>query len=516
LTVAPPPVIVTQPISQTRFPGETVIFSAAASGTPTPTVQWEVSTNGGVNFSNIPGATSTTLTLVASAALAGDEYEAVFTNPAGSATTNAATLDVPALTAVTSTTANGSYGVGTAINITLNFSEPVTLASGDLTVVLNNGATVIVAPFSDSASASGTYTVANGQFTAALDSTAVTLAVGATLEDAGGNAVDFAIPTGQSLLNHSTLTIETLPPVINPVSPQVVADDSSAMFFVTAQNPGGFPLTYTVAPGSPPGASINPQTGLFTWSPSEANGQAPGVYTFVISAAYLRTGQSTSTTVSIDVGPTSMDVGSGQAARLGVALGLTQSAEYYHNFVAQAYSTFLGRLPDATGLTYWVGLMQGGLSDEHLEAGFIGSTEYITKHGGPGAGWVQGMYVNLLGRTPASLEVQYWLKQLSSGKSTSDVAYGFAASQERESQRVQADYVKYLGRSASASEVSSWVNVFLAGGSNERVISGFVSSQEYFQGHGGDIVDWLFSAYRATLQRQPDAAGYQAWLIALE
>ncbi len=448
--------------------------------------------------------------------MCGNEYKAVFSNPAGSATTNAATLTVPALAAITSTTVNGSYGAGAAIDITLNFSEPVTLAGGDLTVLLNNGASITVAPFSDSESASGTYTVADGQFTAALDSTAVTLAPSATLEDASGNAVGLAIPTHQSLVNHSTFIIDIPPPVINPVSPQVVADDSSAMFFVTAQNPHGFPLAFAVAPGSPPGASINPQTGLFTWTPSEANGQAPGVYRIKITATYLQTGQSASTIVTINVGPTSADAGSGPAARLGVALGLTQSAEYYHNFVAQAYSTFLGRLPDATGLGYWVGLMQNGLSDEHLEAGFLGSSEYISKHGGAGAGWVQGMYVNLLGRTPASSEVQYWLKQLGAGKSTSDVAYGFAASQERESQRVQADYLEYLGRSASASEVSSWVNVFLAGGSNERVMSGFVSSQEYFQSHGGDIVDWLFAAYRASLQREPDAAGYQAWLSALE
>ena len=278
----------------------------------------------------------------------------------------------------------------------------------------------------------------------------------------------------------------------------------------------GFPLAFTIASGSAPGASINPQTGLFTWTPSEANGQAPSVYKFIIAATYLGTGQTASTTLTITVGSSSTDQGSGQAARLGVALGLTQIAEYYRNFVAGAYSTFLGRLPDAKGLTYWVGLMQTGLSDEHLEAGFIGSTEYITNHGGAGAGWVHGMYVNLLGRTPALSEVQFWLKQLNAGKSTSDIAYGFAASQERESQRIQADYLQYLGRSAGAGEVSSWVNVFLGGGSNERVISGFVSSQEYFQSHGSDVVDWLFAAYRTTLQRQPDPVGYQNWLIVLE
>ena len=43
--------------------GEPASFESAASGTPTPTVQWERSTNGGASWSPIPGATSPTLTI---------------------------------------------------------------------------------------------------------------------------------------------------------------------------------------------------------------------------------------------------------------------------------------------------------------------------------------------------------------------------------------------------------------------------------------------------------------------
>jgi hypothetical protein len=215
---------------------------------------------------------------------------------------------------------------------------------------------------------------------------------------------------------------------------------------------------------------------------------------------------------TITVGPSSTNQGSGIVARTNVAYAITQSAEYFSNFITAAYSKYLGRTPDANGLAYWVNLMQNGLSDEHLEAGFIGSAEYIANHGGPGAGWVQGMYFNLLGRTPSPSEVQYWLNQLAAGESTSDIAYGFAASQERESLRVQADYHQYLGRNASPAEVTYWVNVFLNGGSNKKVVAGFVASQEYFQTTGSNnIVDWLFADFDATLNRLPDMAGYQYW-----
>ena len=84
------PVITLNPSNHSLAGSGTITFTAAASGTPTPTVQWQVSTNGGATFTNIPGATSTTLTITASPALDGNEYRAVFTNVCGSATTGMA------------------------------------------------------------------------------------------------------------------------------------------------------------------------------------------------------------------------------------------------------------------------------------------------------------------------------------------------------------------------------------------------------------------------------------------
>jgi hypothetical protein len=167
---------------------------------------------------------------------------------------------------------------------------------------------------------------------------------------------------------------------------------------------------------------------------------------------------------------------------------LTHSAEYYQNIVTRAYQGYLGRTPDSAGLAAWVAALQGGLKDEQLEAGFIGSAEYIADHGGSGAAWVDGMYHDLLGRTPAATEVSGWVRAMAQGLTPEQVAYGFAASAEREGQRVSADYVHYLGRQPSTDEVDAWVQVFLHGASNEDVIAGFVGSPEYFQKHTGQGV----------------------------
>jgi hypothetical protein len=197
-----------------------------------------------------------------------------------------------------------------------------------------------------------------------------------------------------------------------------------------------------------------------------------------------------------------------------IAQAITHSAENYTKFVTEAYHRYLGRLPDAPGLASWVQGMQQGLSDERLEAGFIGSPEYIQDHGGQGAGWVTGMYKDLLGRAPAQSEVENWLQVLNQGASTTAVAYGFAASPEREGERITADYRTYLGRFPGSSEVAGWVDNFEHGVSNEDVVGGFVGSPEYYDRAGGNVDSalWLLSVYRSVLGREPAEADYVAWV----
>jgi hypothetical protein len=199
-----------------------------------------------------------------------------------------------------------------------------------------------------------------------------------------------------------------------------------------------------------------------------------------------------------------------------VAIALTTSAEYYSNRIITAYQTYLSRGPDVSGLAYWISRMQQGLTDEQLEAGFIGSPEYIQNHGGTGAAWVVGMYQDILGRSPDAAGLSYWLQQLQQGVPASTIAYGFAASPEREAQRVTADYQQFLSRAPAQAEVNYWVNQFLSGKTNEQVIAGFVASQEDYQKHYNDARDWIFGAYQNILGRLPDPAGLNHWLSVLE
>jgi hypothetical protein len=92
------PLVTTNPLSRTVTTGEGAQFTAAASGLPPPSVQWQLSTNGGATFSNDTtdaGNTTPTLTVAGTtAAMNAREYRAVFTNFVGAATTIPATLTV--------------------------------------------------------------------------------------------------------------------------------------------------------------------------------------------------------------------------------------------------------------------------------------------------------------------------------------------------------------------------------------------------------------------------------------
>ncbi len=125
LTVNTPPSVATSPASQTVTIGATATFTASASGSPTPTVQWQVDSGSG--FTDIAGATSTTLSFTVTPAQSNSAYRAIFTNPAGSATTSAAILTVSLATQTITVT---SPAPATAIVSGATYTPSATASSG--------------------------------------------------------------------------------------------------------------------------------------------------------------------------------------------------------------------------------------------------------------------------------------------------------------------------------------------------------------------------------------------------
>jgi hypothetical protein len=94
----------------------------------------------------------------------------------------------PTVTNVTSTTANGTYGVGATITITISFSEAVTV-TGTPQLALNSGGTAQFTSGSGTNTLTFTYVVAAGQNSSRLDYTSTTALTlnGGTITDADGS-----------------------------------------------------------------------------------------------------------------------------------------------------------------------------------------------------------------------------------------------------------------------------------------------------------------------------------------
>jgi subtilisin-like proprotein convertase family protein len=101
------PLITTQPVATTRCVGTAATFTVVAStpnGPAAPTYQWQVSTNSGLTYTNIAGATGATLTIASVASIMNNNlYQCIVTTApcAATVTSNAVRLTVNLLPTIT-------------------------------------------------------------------------------------------------------------------------------------------------------------------------------------------------------------------------------------------------------------------------------------------------------------------------------------------------------------------------------------------------------------------------------
>ncbi|MES2893332.1 MAG: hypothetical protein V4725_15010, partial [Bacteroidota bacterium] len=94
-------------MSEIKCPGDVVNFVATANGTPLPSVQWQVSTDDGETFADMPGETNSNLTFSVSAIQNNNQYRALFTNLCGTETSTIASLTLTQYTISATAGTNG-------------------------------------------------------------------------------------------------------------------------------------------------------------------------------------------------------------------------------------------------------------------------------------------------------------------------------------------------------------------------------------------------------------------------
>ena len=179
----------------------------------------------------------------------------------------------------------------------------------------------------------------------------------------------------------------------------------------------------------------------------------------------------------------------GGASPASVANGIIRSGEALGLVVDGLYLKVLGRTADPAGRAAFVSFLQNGGTIEQAIVGLVNSPEYLALTGSPG-GFVEGLYVRVLGRTGGSSEVSGWLSQLPN-LGLAGVASAIVHSSEFHADVVQALYGSataatvsvdsvvpdLLHRHASTTEVSGWVD---SGLDIATIAQAFAATGEFF------------------------------------
>jgi hypothetical protein len=355
LTVNTLPVVTTQPTNQSTTVGGTATFTAAASGNPAPTVQWEVNTGGG--FTNVPGATSTTLTLTGvTQAMSGNQYEAVFTNSAGSTASNAALLSVRFPVTITGNPTNQTVTAGGAATFTAS-------ASGNPTPSVrwevNTGG--------------GTFSNVPGATSTTLTLTGVTASMNGYQYEAVFNNGGADVPT-----TAATLTVDYAPTVTVPPVGQTVTAGGTATFTASADGNPAPSVQWEVSTGGGftdvPGATSTTLT--LTGVTAAMNGnQYEAVFTNTAGSV-----TSTAAALTVDYAPVVTTPPANQTATAGGTAMFSAAADANPSASVQWKVNTGGGftdVPGATSTTLTLTAVTAAMNGNQYEAVFtntVGST----------------------------------------------------------------------------------------------------------------------------------------------
>ena len=300
LTVNYAPSVLSNPFNDTVESGSTAEFTASCDANPTASVQWQVSTNGGSSWANISGATSTTYSFTAAKADNGKQYQAVFTNTVGTATSDNATLTVTYAPSITTEPSSTTVNSGGTVTLTAA-SDASPTASVQWQVSTDNCVT-----WSDIQGATnGTYS-----FTAAA------------ADNGKCYQAIFTNSEGEAITTAALLTVKYAPSITTqPTSTAVVVSQTAS---------------FTAASDSNPGATVQWQVssnGGTTWT--NIGGATSTTYSF--TPVYADSGKQYQAVFSNSVGSTATSAATLTVSKAGTTTTVsTSSAPVYGQTVSLA------------------------------------------------------------------------------------------------------------------------------------------------------------------------------------
>jgi hypothetical protein len=163
-------------------------------------------------------------------------------------------------------------------------------------------------------------------------------------------------------------------------------------------------------------------------------------------------------------------IDSGQLTREQFALLVQGSEEGLRVIVTDVYQQYLGRAPGANEAAAWADFLRNGRSTLAFEALVLASDEYFLRAGGgTNQGFVNALYLDVLGRPADPAGLTGFTNQLNAGRSRLAVAVDFLRSPEGRSAEVTQAYQTFLRRPADPGGLAVWTNLLLSGGLDEAI-----------------------------------------------
>lgn len=261
LSVNLPPSITTPPTNQSVVAGTDVAFTVVATGTAPLVYQWQL------NGITISGATNATLSRTNVHVADAGTYSVVITNMAGT-NASAATLTVntsPTLSPI----ADQIINEGVALVIT-NIATDPDIPANTLTFSLGTNAPT-----------GATINPTNGLFSWTP----------AEAQAPGTNVItvivtDNGIPNLSDSKSFTVVVNEVnRPPLLSPIANYTINEQTSLLITNLATDPDipANALTFSLDTNAPAGATINSTNGLFSWTPTEAQGPSTNLITIIVT-----------------------------------------------------------------------------------------------------------------------------------------------------------------------------------------------------------------------------------------
>jgi hypothetical protein len=124
--------------------------------------------------------------------------------------------------------------------------------------------------------------------------------------------------------------------------------------------------------------------------------------------------------------------------------------------ITEIYEQALGRVPDDDGVRYWVNMtIYAHNSFAWVNARVYGSSEYVNAHAAAPEPWVQGVFADMLGRSPDPAGLAYWT-HVAATKGPVFAAYRLYQSPEHRRTRVTEVFQEMFGRAPEPEALDFW------------------------------------------------------------